>query len=132
MKLYFSDEEASDEYGFAHRPMPEMEPTVIDPPPQADCEPFGIERIPRVKADFSIPTIEGVAATADELTQERNAEMRELLNAQIERDAAARTRICEIKPTLPPEPRTEFQTARLFFANLGLLELESVTKQVIF
>ena len=50
--------------------MPEMEPTVIDPPPQADCEPFGIERIPRVKADFSIPTIEGVAATADEATQD--------------------------------------------------------------
>ena len=57
--------------------------------------------------------------------------MRELLDAQIERDAAAPTRICEIQPTLPPEPRTEFQTPRLFFAHLGLLELESVTKQVI-
>jgi hypothetical protein len=37
---------------------------------------------------------------------------------------------CKIKPILPPMPNTEFQSARLFFSHIGLLEMDSIAKQV--
>lgn len=112
--------------------MPPSIPSKLNPPPTATTEPFGIDRIPRVKADYSIPNIEGVAATADEETQEKIKLVRRLLEDQIERDENAKNKDCAIKPTLPPESNNNFQTSRLFFAHLGLLELDSVYKQVQF
>jgi len=105
-------------------------PSKLNPLPTASTDPYGIERIPRVKADYSIPNIEGVAATASEETQENINIVRHLLEAQIERDQRVPNKVCDIKQTLPPDPCTDFQTSRLFFAHLGLLELDSVYKQV--
>ena len=126
------EDKVADEYVVAKEPLPPSSPSQLAPHPRASTEPFGIDRIPRVKADYSIPNIEGVAATADDETQSKIANIRKLLEAQIERDESAQTRTCEINRTLPPEPASDFQTSRLFFAHLGLLELDSVHKQVKF
>ncbi|CAG5111258.1 Oidioi.mRNA.OKI2018_I69.chr2.g5583.t1.cds [Oikopleura dioica] len=104
----------------------EMDPIFY---PTSKTVPIGTERIPRVQADFSIPSIEGVAAEEDEIVQDEISSLQEELDRQIEADEAKSTRETSINPCNQPNPVKEFQSARLLFGSLGLLQLDSVKKQ---
>jgi len=97
--------------------------------PSARTVPIGTERIPRVQADFSIPSIEGVAAEEDEIVQDDINSLQEELDKQIESDEANATCQTSIEPCNQPKAVTKFQSARMLFGSLGLLQLDSVRKQ---
>lgn len=97
--------------------------------PTGNTVPEGTERIPRVQADFSIPSIEGVAAEETDIIKDEIDIMREELEHQIETDNAKSKKEMQIAETNKKDPIKTFQSSRLLFGTLGLLELENVRKQ---
>jgi len=92
--------------------------------------PDSIDRIPLCSADKSIPAVESVAGderTAMELDRlarlvESQSDMESELDHQSKNDSSYRVEFeCN-----PPEPCTEFQTARLILSHLGFLSLSSL------
>ena len=96
--------------------------------------PDTIDRIPLCSADRSIPAVESVAGderTAMELDRlsrlvESQADVERDLDTQSKNDSSYRVEYeCN-----PPEPCTEFQTARLILSHLGFLSLSSLRAAV--
>ncbi|XP_050930740.1 ral GTPase-activating protein subunit beta [Lates calcarifer] len=87
--------------------------------------PENIDQVPSVKADLSIP---GLNETITEEVQQQVECLRAVLKRQQQVDdwLQVRGRSVTMTTCRPPPPVTNFQTARLFLSNLGLLTPETL------
>ena len=92
--------------------------------------PDSIDRIPLCQADRSIPAVESVAGderAAVELDRlSRLMEAQALAEQKLEEDTASRTQYRVEFECSPPQPCSEFQTARLILSHLGFLNLPAL------
>jgi len=111
------------------RPLPVTEPTTRQEF-KPRFFPDSIDRIPLCAADRSIPAVESVAGderAAMELDRlARLMEQQAVLEKEVVDKAEGDTTYNQESECVPPEPCTEFQTARLILSHLGFLSISSL------
>ena len=108
----------------------EFEPYKRQNLPPIETIPPGVAKIPTTEADFSIPTADEVVERADVHSLKQTNQIRALLEDQIKREnELLQNEESNFSPCRPPPPVTSFKSSRLLFSHLGLLSLDSVTKQ---
>merc|ERR1712037_1051969 len=94
-----------------------------------------IDRIPLCQADRSIPAVESVAGderAAVELDRlSRLMEAQALAEQKLEQDTESRTQYRVEFECSPPQPCSEFQTARLILSHLGFLSLPALRSHAV-
>jgi len=97
--------------------------------------PDSIDRIPLCQADRSIPAVESVAGderAAVELDRlSRLMEAQALAEQKLEQDTESRTQYRVEFECSPPQPCSEFQTARLILSHLGFLSLPALRSHAV-
>jgi len=97
--------------------------------------PDSIDRIPLCQADRSIPAVESVAGderAAVELDRlSRLMEAQALAEQKLEQDTESSTQYRVEFECSPPQPCSEFQTARLILSHLGFLSLPALRSHAV-